>query len=310
MFSTHQYLLSLQPAASIKDKALARLCSHPSVLTSVIQFRTEFPTWDHIVPQLLLKLGDKKGRKRKNKKSKTHDNEKRKTKSFKGDQTKLVKSCMNDSISDKDQTSTALNPDETTLIHNQDRQQKVSIIAQKIQDDPNEKVSRESVILQRDNSAGIGNEVNVAERSLAELKRFTVRLKAENNTENNNLVGENSTCVSPHATTVDPFFVYEDGKTEYLTSVKVGTNSSDGTGVHNKERLSKQPSWNKNDERRFFQAEKRRNMHGQKPKNSNFRTFQQQRTVYNYGSRREQSSFLRQKINVVHHKKQSQTTGN
>jgi hypothetical protein len=305
-------MISLQLAASLKDKALARLSNQPSISTCVSQFRMKFPTWDHIVPQLLLKLGDKKAKKRKHTKSKTHeDKQKDVIKSPIEEQAKLVKSCTNDIISDKDQTVTSLNPDESTVIHNQDRQQKIPVTAEKTPEDLSEEMSRESVSKETDNDAGIRNEIKIAEKSLAEVKRFTEHLKAEKNIENNNLVLVNSTSVSPSATTVDPFFVYEDGKTEYLTSVKGNTGFSEEIDTHKKERISKQPTWIKNDERRFFQAERRKNMQVQKPKMSNFKTFQQRPPVYNSGNRSKQSSFLKQKMNIVHHeKKQISTTGN
>jgi hypothetical protein len=311
MLNAYQLMISLQVASSLKDKALARLSSQPSISTCVTQFRTKFPTWNHVVPQLLLKLGDKKAKKRKNAKSKTHEKEQIDvTKSSKEDQAKLIRSCTNDNVSGKDQTVSFLNSDGSIAIHNQDGQQKSSVIAEETPKSISAKISAESVSKETDKDAGTTSEMKIAEKSLAEVKRFSEHLKVEKYIENNNLVLESSPPVSPDATTVDPFFVCEDGKTEYLTSVNINTGLSKGTDTHQKEKLSKQPPWTKNDERKFFQAERRKNMQAQKPTISNFRTFQQRPPMHNSGNRSKQSPYLKQKINVVHHeKKQTSATG-
>jgi hypothetical protein len=300
-------MISLQLATSLKDKALVRLSSQPSISARVIQFRMKFPTWNHIVPQLLLKLGDKKAKKRKSTKSKTHEKKQKEVvKSSEEDQAKLVKST-----SEKDQTVNSLYPDEPIMIHNQDKQQGIPVTEEKTPKHISEKISTEDVRKETDNYAGIRNEIKIAEKSLAEVKRFTEHLKAGKNIENNNLVLANSTPVPPSAITVDPFFVCEDGRTEYLTSVKVHASLSEGIDTHKKEKPSKQPTWTKNDEKRFFQAERRKNMKVQKPKMSNFKTFQQQPAMYNSRNRSKQLTFLKQKMNVVNHeKKQNLATGN
>lgn len=308
MFNNYQMLISLQLATSLKDKALTRLSKQPSISTRVSEFRMKFPAWDVIVPQLLLKLGDKKAKKKKENKSKTcEDKEKDVVKSYKEDQAELVKSCTIDDISKKNQAVTSLNP---ITIHSQDRQQKIPLTSEKKPKNLSEELSRESVHAEIDD-AGIRNEMKIGENSLAEVKRFTEHLKSENNIENNNLDLVNPTPVSPSATIVDPFFVCEDGKTAYLTSVKENSGFNEGSDIYKKENLSKQPTWIKNDEKRFFQAERRKNLLVQKPKMPNFRTFQQRPPAYNSENRTKQSSYLKQKINIVHNeKKHSQTTGN
>ncbi|KDR07073.1 serum response factor-binding protein 1 isoform X2 [Zootermopsis nevadensis] len=295
-------------ATSLKDKALTRLSKQPSISTRVSEFRMKFPAWDVIVPQLLLKLGDKKAKKKKENKSKTcEDKEKDVVKSYKEDQAELVKSCTIDDISEKNQAVTSLNP---ITIHSQDRQQKIPLTSEKKPKNLSEELSRESVRAEIDD-AGIRNEMKIGENSLAEVKRFTEHLKSENNIENNNLDLVNPTPVSPSATIVDPFFVCEDGKTAYLTSVKGNSGFNEGSDIYKKENLSKQPTWIKNDEKRFFQAERRKNLLVQKPKMPNFRTFQQRPPAYNSENRTKQSSYLKQKINIVHNEKNhSQTTDN
>jgi hypothetical protein len=295
MFNTYQVIISLQPAAPLREKALARVSSQPNILACVSQFHMKFPTWVHIVPQLLLKLGDK-ARKKKNRKLKARDNEQDKvTVSSKNE------ICTSESICSKDQTVMPLNPDGSVVIHNQDRQQKTPVTAEKIPKDLSEKISKECVSLE--------NEAKITENSLAEVKRFTELLKAENNTENDNDVVSFISVAPTCAATVDPFFVCEDGKTEYLTSVKVDTSSNEGVDIYKRERLPKSTR-NKNDERRFFQAERRKGIQEQKPKNSNFKAFQQQSTNIS-GNRSKQSSYSRQKMSVIRHeKKQSPLTGN
>lgn len=296
MFNIYQIITSLQPAAPLKEKALAKVSNQPDISACVTQFHMKFPTWVHIVPQLLLKLGEK-ARKKKNRKSKKHDNE----------QSQVTVSpkteiCTRESICSNDQTVMSSNCEESVVIHNQDRQQKTHVTAGKTPKDLSEKISKESVCLK--------SETNITEKSLAEVKRFTELLEAKNDTENDNLDVVNFTSVaSTCATTVDPFFICEDGKTEYLTSVKVDASSNEGVDIHKREGLSKS-SRNKSDERRFFQAERRKSIQERKPKNSSFKAFQQQSTNIS-GNRSKQSSYSRQKISVIRHeKKQSPLTGN
>jgi hypothetical protein len=296
MFNAYQIIISLQPAAPLKEKALARVSSQPNISACVTQFHMKFPTWVHIVPQLLLKLGEKASKK-KNRKLKTREN----------DQGKVTVPSENEistveSICSKDQTVITLNCDESVVIHNQDRQQKTPVTAGKTLEDLNKKMGKESVCLK--------SETKIAEKSLAEVKRFTELLKAENDTENDNLDVVNFTSVaSTCATTVDPFFVCEDCKTEYLASIKVYSSSNEGVDIHKRERLS-ESARNISDERRFFQAERRKRIQEQKPRNSNFKDFQQQSTNIS-GNRSKQSSYSRQKMSVIHHeKKQSPLTGN
>ncbi|PNF41099.1 hypothetical protein B7P43_G06237 [Cryptotermes secundus] len=273
------------PAVPLKEKALARVSNQSNISACVTQFHMKFPAWVDIVPQLLLKLGEK-ARKKKNRKLKIRENDRGKvTVSSK------TEICTHESICSKDQTVMYPNCDESVVIHNQDRQQEMP-------KDLSEKISKESVCLKSET------------RSLAEVKRFTELLKAKNDTENDSLDVINLTSVaSSCGTTVDPFFMCEDGKTEYLTSVKVDTSSNEGVYIHERERLSKSAR-NKSDEKRFFQAERRKSMQEQKPKNSSFKAFQQQSTNIS-GNRSKQSSYSRQKISVIHHeKKQSPLTDN
>jgi hypothetical protein len=262
----------------------------------------KFPTWYDIVPQLILKLGKKKARKQRNKKLKTCENVQKKIIECSKD-----KICTNSKVSGRDQTVTPLNPDAALVTHHQDKQQKMLVIEGKTPEDINKKINREIDRMQTDTSNGIRNETEIGSRRLAEVKRFTEHLKGQNSTKNDNMDDINSMPVSSSATTVDPFFVSEDGKTSYLTSANV----SEETGTHETEKESRHPACNKNDERRFFKADKRKHMQEQKPKNSNFRTFQQRQPVNNSGNRSKQSSFTGQKVKVMHHnkKKQSATTG-
>lgn len=295
MCNTYQIITSLQPAAPLKEKALARVSNQPNISACVTQFHMKFPTWVHIVPQLLLKLGEK-ARKKKNRKLKTHENNQGKV--TVSSETEI---CTRESICSKDQNVTSSNCEESVVIHNQDREQKTPVTAGKAPKDLSGKISKESVYLK--------SETKITEKCLAEVKRFTELLKAKNGTENDNLDAVNFTSVaSTCAATVDPFFICEDGKTEYLTSVKLDTSSNEGVDIYKTERLSESAK-NKSDERRFFQAERRKSMQEQKPKKSSFKAFQQQSTNIS-GNRSKQPSYSRQKISVIRHEeKQSPLTG-
>jgi hypothetical protein len=302
MFSTLQLTISLQPDASLKDKALARISSHPTISTCVSQFRTQFPMWNHVVPQLILKFGHKKARKQRNKKLKTCENVQKKV-------TECAKDtiCTNSNKSDQDQTVAPLNSDAVYITQNEEKQQKIPTIEEKTLKGINKKISMEIARMQTYNSTGIINEIKITNRRLAEVKRFTEHLKSQNSTEDDNMIDVNSMPVSPFATTVDPFFVSEDGKTEYLTTASV----REEIYIHKKEKHPRHPACNKNDERRFFEAEKRKDMQEQKPKNSNFKTFRLRQPVNNSGNRSKHSSFTRQKMNEIHYhkKKQNATAG-
>jgi hypothetical protein len=253
----------------------------------------KYPTWDQILPQLLLKLGEK-AKKKKRQKLKTSQNELDKaTLSSKNE------ICTHES---KSQTNMSLNHDETVWSNNQERQQKTPVTAGKTPKELSEKISKESVCLE--------SEIEITKNSLAEVKRFTEVLKAKNNTVNANLDVINIASVASTCTTTeDPFFMCEDSEPEFLTSIKVDIGSDEGGPVHKGERLSESIK-NKNDEKRFFQAERRKSIQEQKLRNSNFRAVQQQSANIS-GSRHKQSSYSRQKMSVLHHeKKQSLLTGN
>lgn len=282
------------PAASLNDRALARISSQPTISTCVTQFHTKFPMWNHIVPQLILKLGNKKARKQRNKKLKTCENVQKKV-----TECSKEKICTNSNICGQDQTLTPLNSDAVHITQNEDKQQKIPVVEEKTPKDINKKINMEIVGMDTDSSTGFRNEIKIANGRLAEVKRFTEHLKAQNNIQNDNMVDVNSMPVSPFATTVDPFFVSEDGKTEYLTSASI----REEIDTHKEGKQSRHPACNKNEERRFFEAEKRKNVQEQNPKNANFKTFQQRQPVNNPGNRSKQSSFTRQKMNVLHHNK-------
>ena len=290
-------IISLQPAASLKDKALARISSQPTISTCVSQFRTKFPMWNNIVPQLILKLGHKKARKQINKKLKTCENVQKKV-------TECSKEtiCVNSNKCDQDQTMTPLNSDAVYVTQNEEKQQKIPAAEEKTLSGLNKKINMEILRMQTGSSSGIINEIKTANRSLAEVKRFTEHLKAQNSTEDDSMIDVHSMPVSPFATTVDPFFVSEDGKTEYLTSASV----IEEIDAHKKEEQPRHPTCNKIDERRFFEAEKRKRMPERKPKNSNFKTFQQRQPVNISGNRSKQSSFMRQKMSEIHHQHKKQ----
>lgn len=292
----------MQPAASLKDKALARISSQPTISTCVSEFRTKFPTWNNIVPQLILKLGRKKARKQRNKKLKTCENVQKKV-------TECSKEtvCININKYGQGQTVTPLNSDAFYITQNKEKQQKIPAVEEKTLKSVNKKINMEIARMQTHNSSDIMYEIKIANRRLAEVKKFTEHLKAQNSTEDDNMVDVNSPPASPFSTTYDPFFVYEDCKNEYLTSASV----REEIDTHKKKKQPRHPAWNKNYVRRSFEAEKRKHMPEQKPKNSNFKTFQQGQPVNNSGSRSKQSSFTRQKMNDVHHHKKHMnvTTG-
>jgi len=293
-------IISLQPGASLKDKALARISSQPTISTCVSQFRTKFPMWNNIVPQLILKLGHKKARKQRNTKLKTCENVQKNV-------TECSKEtiCINSNKCAQDQTVTPLNSDAVYITQNEEKQQKIPAIEEKTLNGLNKKINMEIARMQADSSPGIINEIKTANGRLAEVKRFTEHLKAQNSTEDDSMIDVFSVPHSPFATTVDPFFVSEDGKTEYLTSASV----REEIDTQKKEKRSRYPACNKIDERRFFEAEKRKHMPERKPKNSNFKTFQQRQPVNISGNRSKQSSFTRQKmIEIHHHKKQQNAT--
>lgn len=298
MFSTLHLIISLQPAASLKHRALARISSQPTISACVAQFRTEFPLWNHIVPQLILKLGNKKKTKQRDKKLKTCENAQEKVTECSKDEI-----CTNSNISGQDQTLTPLNSDAVHITQNEDKQQIIPVIEEKTPKDINKEINMETVGMQTGSSTGMRNEIKIANRRLAEVTRFTEHLKAQNSIENDDIMDVNSTPVSPFATTVDPFFVSEDGETEYVTSAVM----REEIDTHKKEKQSRLSAYNKNNERRFFEAEKRKDMQEQKPKNSNFKTFQQRQPVNNSGNRSKQSSFTRQKMNVIHHNKKQRS---
>jgi hypothetical protein len=270
----------------------------------------KYPTEVQILPQLLLKLGEK-ARKKKRQKVKTCQNE----------QDKASLSSKNEiytreSITNKDETIMSLNHDETP------------VTAEKTPKELSGKLSKESVCLKSDpvtarktpkelsgklskESACLKSGTKITENSLAEVKRFTELLNAESNIENDNLnvVSLTSVVDSTCATTVDPFFVCEDGEAEHMTSVKVDASSGEEGDIRERKRLSKSIR-NKNDEKRFFQAERRKSLQEQKQKNSNVKAFQQQSTNAS-GTRSKQASYSRQKMSVARHeKKQSPLTGN
>jgi len=291
-------IISLQPAASLKDKALARISSQPTISTCVSQFRTKFPMWKNIVPQLILKLGHKKARKQRNEKLKSCENVQEKV-------TECSKEavCIDSNKCGQDQTVTPLNSDAVYITQNEEKQQKIPAVEEKTLKGLNKKINMEIARIQTGSSSGIINEIKIANRRLAEVKRFTEHLKAQNSTEDDSMIDVHSMPVSCFATTVDPFFVSEDGKTEYLTSASV----REEIDTHKGEKEPRHPACNKNDERRFFEAEKRKHMPEQKPKNSNFKTFQQRQPMNISGNRSKQSSFTRQKVNEIHHHKKQQT---
>jgi len=290
-------IISLQPAASLKDKALARISSQPTISTCVNQFRTKFPMWKNIVPQLILKLGHKKSRKQRNKKLNTCENVHKKV-------TECSKEtiCINSDKCHQDQTVIPLNSDAVCFTQNEEKQQKIPAIKEETLKGLNKKINIEIARMQTDSSTGIIHELKTANRRVAEVKRFTEHLKAQNIAEDDNVIDVCSVPVSPFDMTVDPFFVSEDGKTEYLTSASV----REEIYTHNKEKQPRHPACNKIDERRFFEAEKRKHMPQQKPKNSNFKTFQQRQPVNISGNRSKQSSFMRQKMDEIHHNKKQQ----
>jgi hypothetical protein len=292
----------LQPAASLKDKALARISSQPTISTCVSEFRTKFPTWNNIVPQLILKLGHKNARKQRNRKLKTCENVQKKV-------TECSKEtvCININKCGQGQTVTPLKSDAVYIAQNKEKQQKIPSVEEKTLKGLNKKINMEIARMQTDSSTDIIYEIKIANRRLAEVKKFTEHLKAQNSTEDDNMIDVNSPPVSPFATTYDPFFVYEDCKNEYLTSASV----REEIDTHKKEKQPRHPSCNKSGVRRFFEAEKRKHMPEQKQKNSNFKTFQQGQPVNKSGSRSEQSSFTRQKMNDIHHHKKwlNATTG-
>jgi hypothetical protein len=293
-------IISLQPAASLKDKALARISCQPTISTCVIQFHTKFPMWNNIVPQLILKLGHKKARKQRHKKLKTCENVQKNV-------TECSKEtiCIDSNKCGQDQTVTPLNSDAVYINHNEEKQRKIPAAEEKTLNGLNKKVNMEIAKMQTGSSSGIINEIETANRRLAEVKRFTDHLKAQNSTEDDSMIDVHSVPVSPFATTVDPFFVSEDGKTEYLTSARVRKEID----THKKEKELRHSAFNKIDERRFFEAEKRKHMPERKPKNSNFKTFQQRQPVNISSNRSKQSSFMKQKMNELHHhKKQKDAT--
>jgi hypothetical protein len=59
----------LQPAAPLKERVLARVSGRPNILVWVTQFRVKYAAGVHILPHLLMKLGEK-ARKKKKQKSK------------------------------------------------------------------------------------------------------------------------------------------------------------------------------------------------------------------------------------------------
>lgn len=286
------------PAASLKDKALARISSQLTISTCVSQFHTKFPVWKNIVPQLILKLGHKKARKQRNKKLKSCENVQKKV-------TECSKEtvCINSNKCGQDKTVTPLNSDAVCITQNEEKQQKIPAFEEKTLKGLNKKINMEIARMQTGSSSGIINETKIVNSRLAEVKRFTEHLKTQNSTEADSIIDVHSVPVSPFATTVDPFFVSEDGKTEYLTSASVG----EEIDTHKKKKKPRHPASNKNYERRFFEAEKRKHMPEQKPKNSSFKTFQQQQQPVNIsGNRSKQSSFTRQKVNEIHHHKKQQ----
>lgn len=253
--------------------------------------------WNNIVPQLILKLEQKKARKQRNKKLKTCENVQKKVK-----ECSKETFCMNSNKFGQDQTVTPLNSDAVYIAQNEEKQKKIPAIEEKTLNGLNRKINMEIARMQTGSSSGIINEIKIANRRLAEVKRFTEHLKAQNSTEDDNMIDVHSVPDSPFATTVDPFFVSEDGKTEYLTSASV----REEIDTHREKKQPRHPACNKNNERRFFEAEKRKYMPEQKPKNSNFKTFQQQQVVNISGNRSKQSSFTRQKMNEIHHHKKQQ----
>lgn len=290
-------IISLQPAASLEDKALARISSQPTISTCVSQFRTKFPMWNNIVPQLILKLGQKKARKQRHNILKTCENVQKNV-------TECPKEtiCINSNKCGQDQTVTPLNSDTVYINQNEEKQQKIPAAEEKTLNGLNKKINMEIAKMQTGSSSGIINEIKTANKRLAEVKRFTDHLKAQNSTEDDSMIDVHSVSVSPFATTVDPFFVSEDDKTEYLTIVRVRKEID----THKKEKESRHSAFNKIDERRFFEAEKRKHMPEQKPKNSNFKNFQQRQPVNISGNRTKQSSFMGQKMNELHHHKRQQ----
>lgn len=244
--------------------------------------------WNNVVPQLILKLGHKKARKQRHKKLKTCENVQKNV-------TECSKEtiCINSNKCGQDQTVTPLHSDAVYITQNEEKQQKIPAAEEKTLNGLNKKINMEIARMQTGRSSGIINEIKTANRRLAEVKRFTDHLKEQNSTEDDRMTDVHSMPVSPFVTTVDPFFVSEDGKTEYLTSASV------------REEIDTHKN-NKTDERRFFEAEKRKHMPERKPKNSNFKNFQQRQPVNISGNRSKQSSFMRQKMNELHHHKKQQ----
>ncbi|XP_069687494.1 serum response factor-binding protein 1 isoform X2 [Periplaneta americana] len=273
----------IKPGESLHNKALARLSSHPNVSTHVSQFHSKFPTWNLTLPQILLSLGKKKKKKSKNSKGSESD---KKTITKPSKETNVQGSC---NVSDGEN----VNP-QTSVNLCEDSEEDSSAEIQKVAKNMTKKESKKGSIKVGvlDSEAGI----IIAKKSSAEVKKFTEHLAAVNSCDENTESDENVESTFPPAegTTVDPFFVCVDGETEYLTNIKVETRESDETNKQNKTKVQKHFSWNKNDDKQENRME-RRKMREYKPKNPNFRSFQQRTSVfkYNSGEKRKQPVFVK-----------------
>jgi len=126
------------PAASLKDKALARISTQPTISTCVSQFHTKFPMWNNIVPQLILKLGHKKARKQRHKKLKTCENVQKNI-------TECSKEtiCINSNNCGQDQTVTPLSSDAVYSNQNEEKQWKIPAAEEKTLNGLNKKINME-----------------------------------------------------------------------------------------------------------------------------------------------------------------------
>ncbi|PSN42695.1 hypothetical protein C0J52_06943 [Blattella germanica] len=281
------------PKTSIKERSLARLSCHSSIVSRVKQFRKKFPTWDENLPQLLTQLGTKS----KKKKEKVKKNKKADQKNSKSHISGKKVENSAESANEEDNTESSTDIED---LHSASKEPT-------FQTKKTKKKGRDKLT----NNDNVNLKMKVPKKTLAEVKKFSeVFLNSENNDINDNTDfmqnvsddEDNSNCgivntydkvkikhgnyhsdfnekkfnddssandedlnvKSDSAKVVDPFFVCEDGETSYLSSVQKNETEDreDSSSV-------KQTLWKKDVQRVFKHGERKRNALVQRPKNFN-----------------------------------------